>query len=116
MGPSGSGKSTIIQLIERFYNPSHVHDGDVKGEILLDGKPIESYDLRSLRRCMGYVGQEPVLFNTSIAENLKFAKPDATEFEMEQALKRAKAWDFVENLPGGINANVGASGGQLSGG
>ena len=76
VGPSGSGKSTIIQLIERFYNPSSTHG---KGEILIDGKPIESYDLRSLRHCIGYVSQEPVLFNTTIRENLLFANPEATE-------------------------------------
>lgn len=63
-------------MIERFYNPS-------SGSITLDGHPIESLDLRKMRRMIGYVGQEPVLFNTSIRENLLFAKPDATESEME---------------------------------
>lgn len=59
VGPSGSGKSTIIQLVERFYNPD-------SGTITLDGVPIDKYDLREMRRAIGYVGQEPVLFNTSI--------------------------------------------------
>ena len=63
-------------MIERFYNPS-------SGSITLNGHPIESLDLRKMRRMIGYVGQEPVLFNTSIRENLLFAKPDATESEME---------------------------------
>ena len=72
VGPSGSGKSTIIQLIERFYDPE-------SGRILLDGKDIKSINLNSMRSIIGYVGQEPVLFNTTIRENLKFARPDATE-------------------------------------
>jgi len=72
VGPSGSGKSTVIQLIERFYNP-------MDGQILLDGEPIETLDLRSMRRNMGYVGQEPVLFNTTIKENMLFANPAATD-------------------------------------
>ena len=76
-------------MIERFYAP-------VSGQILLDGEPIEDFQLKELRRCVGYVAQEPVLFNTSIRENLLFANPDATEKDIEDALKRAKAWDFVE--------------------
>lgn len=102
VGPSGSGKSTIIQMIERFYAP-------VNGEILLDGVPIEDYQLKELRRCIGYVSQEPVLFNTSIRENLLFANPDADEKEMIEALKKAKAWEFVEKM--GLDTNVGAAGG-----
>ena len=65
---------------------------------------------------MGYVGQEPVLFNTSVRENLLFAKPDATPEEMIQALKDANAWSFIEKKEGGLDMNVGAGGGQLSGG
>lgn len=92
VGPSGSGKSTIIQMIERFYAPAD-------GTILLDGKPIESYQLKELRRCIGYVSQEPVLFNTTIKENLRFANPEATDEEMISCLKKAKAWEFVEKMP-----------------
>lgn len=80
VGPSGSGKSTIIQLVERFYNPDN-------GLITLDGVPLDHYDLRGMRRAIGYVGQEPVLFNTTIRENMRLAKPDATEIEMVEALK-----------------------------
>ena len=67
---------------------------------------------------IGYVGQEPVLFNTTIEENMKFAKPDATKSEIEQALRDANAWDFIQNKLGdkGIETTVGAQGGQLSGG
>lgn len=71
MGPSGSGKSTIVQLIERFYDPN-------EGSIEIDGTPLKDLHLQGLRQHMGYVGQEPVLFNTSIKENMLFAKPDAS--------------------------------------
>ena len=66
VGPSGSGKSTVIQLIERFYDP-------LDGQVMLDGQDIKTLNLRSMRRLIGYVGQEPVLFNTTIKENMLFA-------------------------------------------
>jgi ABC-type multidrug transport system fused ATPase/permease subunit len=91
VGPSGSGKSTIIQMIERFYKND-------SGSITVDGHPIESLDLRNFRRLMGYVGQEPVLFNASIRENMKFAKPDATDDEIRQALVDANAWNFITKI------------------
>jgi ABC-type multidrug transport system fused ATPase/permease subunit len=75
-------------LVERFYNPTG-------GRVLFDGKDISSYDLQSLRQRIGYVGQEPVLFNTTIEENMRFAKPDATADEIEKALRDANAWDFI---------------------
>ena len=109
VGPSGSGKSTVIQLIERFYNPT-------RGEILIDGKKIEDLDLYSFRRIVGYVGQEPVLFNDSIKENMKFAKPDATDAEIIEALKMANAWEFVNKTKDKLDLNVGPGGNQLSGG
>lgn len=109
VGPSGSGKSTIIQMIERFYNPE-------SGDIIIDGKNIKDLDLRSFRRSVGYVGQEPVLFNTTIEENMKFAKPDATQKEILDALDKANCMVFIKKLKDGIQTNCGASGGQLSGG
>jgi len=109
VGPSGSGKSTVIQLLERFYNPN-------SGSITVDGKPIQSLDLRSFRQAVGYVGQEPVLFNQSIKENMLYAKPTATDSEIRQALEDANAWSFVSKLPDTFNASVGAGGGRLSGG
>ena len=109
VGPSGSGKSTIITLVERFYNPKN-------GEILVDGKPIEKLDLRHFRRSIGYVGQEPVLFNATIKQNMLFAKPDATDDDIIEALMMANAWSFVKGMAKGINTEVGASGGHLSGG
>ena len=111
VGPSGSGKSTIIQLLERFYDPTG-------GQVLLDGDDIKTVNLQSMRQLIGYVGQEPVLFNASIRENMLFAKPDATEEEIIQALKDANAWSFIQKKMGttGIDTQVGGSGGQLSGG
>lgn len=99
VGPSGSGKSTIIQLMERFYDP-------LEGQVLLDGMDIRKLNLRSMRRLIGYVGQEPVLFNTTIRENMKFAKPDATDKEIEDALRAANAWDFIIDKMGNQGIDV----------
>lgn len=109
VGPSGSGKSTTIQLVERFYDPQ-------QGEILIDGNPLKGINLRQYRQQIGYVGQEPVMFNMSIKENIKMGKPDATDEEIKEALVAVNAWDFVSKYPNTINENVGAGGGQLSGG
>lgn len=89
VGPSGCGKSTIIQLIERFYNPE-------SGSITLDGIPLDKYDLRQMRQIIGYVGQEPIMFNTTIRQNLLLANPNATEEEMIEALKAANAYNFIQ--------------------
>jgi ATP-binding cassette subfamily B (MDR/TAP) protein 1 len=88
VGQSGSGKSTIIQLLERFYDPN-------SGTVLIDGLDLKTLNLCQVRQQVGYVGQEPVLFNTTIRDNLRFAKPDATEAEMIEALKNANAWSFI---------------------
>ena len=109
VGPSGSGKSTTIQLVERFYDPT-------KGQVLIDGKDLKTINLRNYRQQIGYVGQEPVLFNTTIKTNILMGKPDATDAEIEDALRKTNSWDFISKYPEGINANVGAGGGQLSGG
>lgn len=109
VGPSGSGKSTIIQLMERFYNPE-------SGMIHVDSTKIEDFDLRNFRQNVGYVGQEPVLFNTSIRENMKFAKPDATDEEIKEALINANAWTFIQKITTGLDTIVGGSAGSLSGG
>lgn len=112
VGVSGCGKSTCMQLIERFYDPD-------SGEVTLDGKPLRTLNIKWLRENIGYVGQEPVLFSASVRENLKMAKPDATDDEMIQALKQANAWDFLspEKSHGkGLDTYVGTSGAQLSGG
>jgi len=109
VGASGCGKSTVIQLLERFYNPS-------AGQILLDGVDVRELNLHWLREQIGLVGQEPVLFATSILENIRYGKPDATMAEVEAAAKAANAASFINELPDGYNTQVGERGTQLSGG
>ena len=104
VGASGSGKSTIVQLIERFYDPS-------AGEVLIDGQDLKTLNLQDFRKFVGYVGQEPILFNTSIRENIKFGNPDASDEEIIESLKKARAYDFVFKKKDNINLMVGASGG-----
>ena len=111
VGESGCGKTTCIQLIERFYD---LLDGN--GTITLDGKELKNLNLKWMRENIGYVGQEPVLFATSVKENLMMAKEDATDDEIWQALKRANAYDFVQSLPEKLDTFVGNQGTQLSGG
>jgi subfamily B ATP-binding cassette protein MsbA len=109
VGQSGSGKSTIANLITRFY---HVN----KGEILIDGVNVNDITTSSLRQQLGLVTQEAILFNDSIKNNLKLGKNDATDEEIIEALKVANAWEFVKDLPEGIETNIGDAGGKLSGG
>lgn len=91
-GASGCGKSTSIQLVQRFYDPE-------QGEILLDGQPLSSINLKWLRSKIGIVSQEPVLFFGSIEDNIRFGKPDATDEEVIAAAKMANAHDFIMKLP-----------------
>lgn len=109
VGASGSGKSTVIALIERFYDP-------VAGQVLLDGKDIKSLNLRWLRNHMGLVQQEPVLFSTSIRENIIYARHNATEAEMKEAARIANAHHFISNLPHGYDTHVGMRGLELTSG
>jgi subfamily B ATP-binding cassette protein MsbA len=109
VGQSGSGKSTIANLITRFYDIE-------KGEIKIDGINIKEIKQSSLRNLMGLVTQDSILFNNSVEENLKIGKPDASMEEIENALKVANAYDFVMNLPKGLQTNIGDSGNKLSGG
>lgn len=109
VGESGCGKTTCMQLIERFYDI-------LGGSITLDGKHLKDLNLRWLRNQIGYVGQEPVLFATSIRENLLFARESATDDEIWDALKKANAYQFVSHLPKQLDTYVGTSGAQLSGG
>lgn len=109
VGESGCGKSTIFQLLMRFYDPD-------EGVITLDGVNLKDIDLYWLRSQIGYVGQEPVLFATTIRENLLFGKEDATDAEIEEALEKAEAVRFINNLPDKLDTYVGVGGGQMSGG
>jgi len=109
VGPSGSGKSTIINLIPRLYDVD-------EGCVTFDGIDVRKLDLGFLRAQVGVVSQETYLFNGSVRENLLYAKADATEAEMEAALKKANIWDFVQNQPEGLDAMVGNRGLKLSGG
>jgi ATP-binding cassette, subfamily B (MDR/TAP), member 1 len=109
VGESGCGKSTIFQLLMRFYEPD-------QGRITLDGIDLKELDLYWLRNQIGYVGQEPVLFATTLKENLLFGNEKATDEQINQALREAEALDFVEKLKEGLDTYVGTGGGQISGG
>jgi ATP-binding cassette, subfamily B (MDR/TAP), member 1 len=109
VGNSGCGKSTIFQLMMRFYDPD-------EGTVSLDGVDLRDLDLEWLRDQIGYVKQEPLLFATSIKENLLLSRPEASKDELEAALGKAQALEFVKELPAGLDTYVGSEGGQLSGG
>lgn len=108
VGPTGAGKSTAIALLHRAFDPQ-------SGFIKIDGMDVRGVTLTSLRRNIGVVFQEALLFNRSIAENLRVGKPDATEAEMRKAAERAQALDFIERS-GGFETNAGERGRMLSGG
>uniref|UniRef100_A0A668ALR7 ATP-binding cassette, sub-family B (MDR/TAP), member 11a n=1 Tax=Myripristis murdjan TaxID=586833 RepID=A0A668ALR7_9TELE len=109
VGPSGSGKSATIQLIQRFYNPK-------EGRVTLDGHDIRSLNVQWLRSIIGVVEQEPVLFATTIAENIRFGRPGVTMEEIVQATKEANAYNFIMELPQKFDTLVGEGGSQMSGG
>lgn len=109
VGQSGSGKSTIANLLTRFYDVN-------EGSIAIDGHDIKTLTKKSLRGLMGLVTQDSILFNDTIKNNLLIGKQNATEQEIIEALKIANAWEFVENLPQGIETNVGDAGNNFSGG
>uniref|UniRef100_A0ABM5GNJ0 ATP-dependent translocase ABCB1 isoform X1 n=1 Tax=Pogona vitticeps TaxID=103695 RepID=A0ABM5GNJ0_9SAUR len=109
VGSSGCGKSTTVQLIQRFYDP-------VEGMVTIDGQDIKTLNLRYLREIIGVVNQEPVLFATTIAENIRYGREDVTMEEMEKAVKEANAYDFIMKLPNKFETLVGERGAQLSGG
>lgn len=109
VGVTGSGKSTVVNLIQRFYDPQ-------RGAVLLFGAPVQSYPRHALRALIGVAPQNNVLFSGSIADNLRRGKRDATEEEMEQALRTAQCLDFVSALPGGVRAPVQEGGKNFSGG
>ena len=109
VGPSGSGKTSLVALIARLYDPS-------EGAVLIDGADVRSVDLVSLRSQVAFVGDDSFLFTASIAENIAYARPQASREEIEAAARRAQADEFIGDLPGGYDTLVGERGLTLSGG
>jgi ABC transporter fused permease/ATP-binding protein len=109
VGHSGAGKSTLSHLLARFYDPA-------AGRVLLDGRDLRDLDPSWLRRQLGVVSQEPLLFSSTIAENIRYGRPGATDAEVEAAARAANAHDFVAAFPDGYGTRVGERGVQLSGG
>lgn len=109
VGPSGGGKSTLADLVPRFYDPS-------VGEVLLDGIPLQDYDLESIRKQMGVVTQESILFNDTIFNNIAFGMPHVREEDVIQAAKVANAHDFIVQSENGYQTLIGERGSKLSGG
>jgi ATP-binding cassette, subfamily B, bacterial len=108
-GPTGAGKTTLVGLLPRFYDPT-------EGQILFDGTDLREYQLADLRRQFAIVLQEPVLFSASIAENIAYGRPEASEEEVIAAAKAANAHEFIISLPEGYQTTVGERGMRLSGG
>ena len=109
VGQSGSGKSTIANLITRFYDVN-------QGAILIDGVYVKDMQTASLRKLIGVVSQDSILFNDTIKNNLLIGKPDATDEELITAAKIANAYEFINDLPEGFDTNIGDAGSKLSGG
>jgi ATP-binding cassette subfamily B protein len=109
VGPSGAGKTTITQLVPRFYDPQN-------GRVIVDGHDVRTVELESLRRDVGIVTQETYLFHDTIASNLRYGKPDATDAALAAAAGAANIHDFIASLPDGYETVVGERGHKLSGG
>src|SRR6266568_1121572 len=109
VGPSGAGKSTVFQLLLRYYDPD-------SGAITLDGVEVRNADPRAVRRRMALVPQDPVIFAASVAENVRYGRPEASDAEVLAACKAAYASEFIERLPEGMDSFLGERGVRLSGG
>ena len=110
VGASGAGKSTIVALLERFYDPS-------AGRITIDGHDVRALDATWLRtHALAFIGQEPVLFDTTIEDNIRFGHPSASAEQVEAAARAAHCDQFIAALPSGYATHVGERGAQLSGG
>jgi ATP-binding cassette, subfamily B, bacterial MsbA len=109
VGPTGAGKSTILDLILRFYDPS-------EGSISIDGQDIRSVTISSLRSNVGFVSQEPAIFQGTIASNIRYGAPNASDDEVQRVARLVGADQFIEQLSGTYNAKVGPRGVTLSGG
>ena len=109
VGPSGAGKTTVFNLLLRFYDPE-------KGTLRLDGVDIRDLRLAELRGALAIVPQEPVLFTGSVADNIRYGRPEASDAEVRAAAKAASALEFIEALPEGFDSHLGTRGVRLSGG
>jgi len=109
VGATGSGKTSLVSLISRLYDVS-------AGAVLIDGADVRTVDLRSLRRAVAVVSDDPFLFSATVAENIAYGRPDATLAEVELAAQRAQAREFIDRLPQGLQTRVGERGLSLSGG
>jgi ABC-type multidrug transport system fused ATPase/permease subunit len=109
VGATGSGKTSLVSLISRLYDVS-------SGAVLIDGADVRTVDLRSLRSAIAVVSDDPFLFSATVAENIAYARPDASTADIEQAARRAQAEEFITGLPQGLNTRVGERGLSLSGG
>jgi ATP-binding cassette, subfamily B, bacterial len=109
VGPSGSGKSTVLQLLLRFYDPQ-------EGRVLVDGVPVDLVDPQALRARMALVPQEPTIFGTTVLENIRYGRPDASEAEVRRAAELASAHGFISEMRDGYASQIGERGVTLSGG
>ena len=109
VGPSGAGKSTLAQLILRLYDPQ-------SGSVRLGGIDLRKFEASDLRKEFGVVPQDPFIFRTTMRDNVRVARPDATDDAIRRACELANAWEFIAKLPGGLDARVGEGGSSLSGG
>ncbi len=109
VGSSGAGKSTLAELLPRFYDPSG-------GQIIINDRDLRDYDIASFRRTIGIVSQETFLFNNTVRYNLAYGRPEATDAEINAALRQANAYDFVQDMSEGLDTIVGDRGIMLSGG
>ncbi len=109
VGPSGAGKSTLAQLILRLYDPQ-------SGTVCLGGIDLRQFEASALRKAFGVVPQDPFIFRTTMRDNVRVARPEATDAAIRRACELANAWEFIAKLPGGLDARVGEGGSSLSGG